>query len=69
MQPSTNKKNDKRTRYKKAADLSIIIHQISMNNNKAMILMYPKKCYYSDQKTPMDWDVIDYSSGNFVDQF
>ena len=53
-------KNDKRTSYKKAADLSTIIHQTLMN--KPMILMHPKKFYYSDQETPMDLAVIGYLS-------
>ena len=55
-------KDDKRTSYKKAADLSTIIRQTLMNNYKPMILMYPKKCYYSDEETPMDLAVIGYSS-------
>ena len=54
-------KNDKRTSYKKAADLSTIIRQTSMDNYKPMILMHPKKFYYSDQETPMDLTVIGYS--------
>ena len=56
------KKNDKRTSYKKAADLSTIIRQTLMNNYKPMILMDPTKFYYSDQETPMDLAVIGYSS-------
>ena len=58
-------KNDRRTSCKKAADLSTIIRQILMNNYKpmiGMILMHPKKFYYSDQETPMDLAVIGYSS-------
>ena len=47
-------KNDKRTSYKKAVDLLIIIRQIFINNHKSMILMHPPKFYYSDQGTPMD---------------
>ena len=54
----TNKKWQE-TSYKKTADLSIIIRQISMNNYKSMILMHPKKCYYLDQETPMGkyWNI------------
>ena len=59
-------KNDKRTSYKKAADLSTIILQIFINNYKSMITMHPKKCCYSDHETPIDLAVIGYSSGNFV---
>ena len=33
-----------------------------MNNYKPMIIMHPKKFYYSDQETPMDLAVIGYSS-------
>ena len=29
-----------------------------MNNYKSLILMHPKKFYYSDQETPMDLAVI-----------
>ena len=52
----------KRTSYKKAADLSTNIRQTLMNNYKPMVLMHPKKFYYSDQETPMDLAVIGYSS-------
>ena len=55
-------KNDKRTSYKKAADLSTIIRQTLMNNYKPMLLVHPKKFYYSDQETSMDLAVIGYSS-------
>ena len=55
-------KNDKRTSYKKAADLSTIIRQTLMNSYKPMILMHPKKFYCSDQETPMDLAVIGHSS-------
>ena len=61
MQP-LYEKNDKRTSYKKAADLSTIIRQSLMNNYKPMILMHPKNFFYSDQETPMDLAVIGYSS-------
>ena len=54
--------NDKRTNYKKAADLSTIIRQTLMNNYKPMILLHRKTFYYSDQETPMDLAVIGYSS-------